>query len=147
MSAAVCTQPNSLFQEGMNFWQELGTECRRHADAINAAALSEGFPEDHLIRCETRGGIHIEKPGVPSTDVNIRLLLKPWGLVIAAEVTGLRDPNRRFSTAEIEVPLGRDLDGSVVAIFDEGRSFSVRDLTRYLMQHFRRCFPVLALPC
>jgi hypothetical protein len=147
MSAAAIQQPLPLFQEGRRFWDDLINECRRHTDAINAAALSDGVSSAELIRCETDLDIHMLKPGYPSTDVSLRLDFRSWGPVIIAAITGQQNSGRKFSTAELEIPIACDLDGSVIAIFDEGRSFSPNDLTRYLVQSFRRCFPAVPLPC
>jgi hypothetical protein len=147
MSAATIQQPIPLFQEGRRFWEDLINECRRHTDAINAAALSDGFSSDELIRCETEADIRMLKGGYPSTDVSVKMDFRSWGPVIIAAITGQQNSARRFTSSQIEIPIARDLDGSVIAIFDEGRSFSAHDLTRFLVQSFRRCFPAVSLPC
>jgi hypothetical protein len=147
MSAATIQQPIPLFQEGRRFWQDLINECRRLTDAINAAALSDGFSSDELIRCETEADIRMLKGGYPSTDVSVKMDFRSWGPVIIAAITGQQNSARRFTSSQIEIPIARDLDGSVIAIFDEGRSFSAHDLTRFLVQSFRRCFPAVSLPC
>jgi len=146
MSAAAM-QPLPLFQEGRRFWEDLVNECRRLTDAVNRAAASDGVSSDHLIRCDADEDIHLLKAGYPSTDVNLRLNFHSWGPVILAAISGEEKSGHKFTSSELEIPIARDLDGSVVAIFDEGRSFSARDLTRFLIQSFHRCFPAVSLPC
>ncbi len=70
-----------------------------------------------------------------------------WGPMLDGIITGQEDDDREFCPEEFSIPIARDLDGSVVAIFDEGRSFSANELAAFLMQSFRRCFPGLTLPC
>jgi hypothetical protein len=146
MSAAAI-QPIPLFTEGRRFWEDLIRECRRLTDAVNKAVVSDGVSSDQLIRCDADEDIHILKLGYPSTNIDVRMNFHSWGPVICAAIRGEEKSGRKFKSAEMEIPIARDLDGSVVAIFDEGRSFSVQELTRFLLQSFRRCFPRLSLPC
>lgn len=147
MCAAAMQQPIPLFHEAMRFWEDLVNECRRLTDAINTAVSSGGRTLDQLVLCDTERDIRMFKKGSPSTDVSVRLDFHSWGPVLLAAINGEQISGRKFKTAELEIPIARDLDGSVVAIFDEGRSFSAQDLTRFLAQSFRRCFPEITLPC
>ena len=147
MSAAAMQQPIPLFHEGRRFWEDLINECRRLTDAVNKAALSDGVALDQLIRFDTEDHFRMLKPGYPSTDVSVKMNYHSWGPVIFAEISGEQSSCQKFKSSELEIPIARDLDGSVVAIFDEGRSFSAHELTRFLIQSFRRCFPAVSLPC
>jgi hypothetical protein len=140
-------QPIPLFHEGKRFWEDLISECRRLTDAVNKVAASDGVSSDQLIRCDADEDIRMLKKGYPSTDVKVRLNFHSWGPVICAAISGEQNSGRKFKGAELEIPIAQDLDGSVIAIFDEGRSFSAHDLTRFLIQSFRRCFPAVPLPC
>lgn len=143
MSATSIQQqkPAPMFQEGVAFWENLLDECRSRVQAINSVT-------GNTIRFELdRSGLCIRQDSEPSTVIRAGIRFEVWGPIFGARITGQESPLRRFPTSELETPLARDLDGSVVAIFDEGRSFSPSDLSRYLMQSFRRCFPGVALPC
>ena len=65
--------------------------------------------------------------------------------MISVSVTGDEAEDLEFFPQEFELPIATDLDGSIVAIFEEGRSFSPRELATYLAQSLRRCFPGLRL--
>jgi hypothetical protein len=142
MSAATLEQKSvPMFHEGLTFWENLIDECRSRIQGINAAT-------GDAIRFDAdRSGLCMRKESEPSTVIRAGINFEVWGPIFSARITGQETPLRRFPTAEVETPLAQDLDGSVVAIFDEGRSFSPADLARYLMQSFRRSFPGVALPC
>ena len=147
MSAAAMQQTVPLFEEGRRFWDDLAADCRRLTDAMNRAVLSGGGPADQLIRCDIQDDIHLFKEGLPSTHVNVHLNFRSWGPILCTVIGGEQKSGRKFTSSELEIPIARDLDGSVIAIYDEGRSFSTQDLTRFLLQNFRRCFPAISLPC
>jgi hypothetical protein len=95
----------------------------------------------------TRGAIHVVRKWYPSTEIEINLNFERWGPVIKTLVTGHQHEDLRFYPEEQEILLARDLDGKVVAVLGEGRSYSPRELACYLAQNLRRCFPDIALPC
>jgi len=45
------------------------------------------------------------------------------------------------------MPIATDLDNQIVAIYDEGRSFSPHEVASYLTQCFHRCHPHISFPC
>jgi len=147
MSAAAVQISVPLHQEGTQFWQKVIEHCRNHVEAINRAALSGGISPDSLVQLTSEPEIRMRKAGYPSTEVKASLSFFSWGPVIQCKVSGFRDANHSFLTKEFEIPIGRDLDGEVVGIYDEGRSFCPRDVACYLTQSFRVCFPSVALPC
>lgn len=147
MSAAQTSAAAPLFQEGSEFWQELLEECRKKVEAMNACAVHHGADTDDLLEWRRGGDLHIVKAGCPSTTVKAIIQFHAWGPVISVTVDGSEYEDTRFPREEFELPIAKDLDGEVVAIYDEGRSFSPRDLACYLAQSFHRCFPGVALPC
>ena len=146
MSAAYVQKPVPLYLEAGQFWEDLVGECGRLVEAMNSAARLSGIEPNALIRFTSDPDIILRKDGIPSTEIRISLSFHSWGPFLKTEITGAQASGRRFSTSQLEIPIACDLDGSVVAIFDEGRSFSARDLTRFLMQSFRRCYPDVTLP-
>lgn len=145
MSAAKTQPIVPLVQEGTGFWDQLSAECRRQVETFNRAIVAQGTAPDNLISIQTGSGLRLSKSGMPSTEINVQLSFESWGPVLHGTITGEQAPGRRFVTNEFEIPIGHDLDGSVIAIFDEGRSFTPADLTRYFLQAFRRCYPSLLL--
>ena len=147
MSAASKPVATPLFHEGNEFWEELRSELQRQIEQINHAVFRNGCTEEDLVRWIPAEGIRLLRSRNPSTGIQADLYFRSWGPVITGAITGYQDEDYRFVPEEFEILLARDLDGSVVAIFDEGRSFSPRELAAYLAQHFRRCFPDISLPC
>lgn len=147
MSAASATALARLSQEARAYWEELVTECHRQAKAINQVASRRGLSAGHLVECRSDSDLHLFTSLCPSTTVKMTITYHSWGPVITGLITGREQDDLEFCPEEFEVPIARDLDEAVVAIFDEGRSFSPRDLATYAMQNFRRCFPGLSLPC
>lgn len=145
VATAKATVP--LYQEGLRFWQELLEECKRHVQAINSAAVARGISLDSLVQLQPGTDIHMFKTGYPSTDVKALLSLFAWGPVIQCTISGARDAAHRLLTCEFEMPVARDLDGQIVAVFDEGRSFRPSEVASYLTQAFRGCFKNIPLPC
>jgi hypothetical protein len=139
MSAAI-SQPLPLFHEGVAFWNSLLNECRTRVQRIN------GLFGEQLTLDEDPYAVSIRKESVPSTQVRVALSFENWGPICSATVAGQENETRRFPRITTEAPLAQEADGSVVLIFDEGRSFSTAEFARYLLQHFRRCFPGVALP-
>jgi hypothetical protein len=144
---AAALAPAPLSQEALTFWEDLSAECKRYTAATNTSLASSGLPADQLLRCTDDGDLHVLKSAPPSTSVQLALNFFSWGPVIRGRVTGRETDQAAFCQEEWEVPIAKDLDGAVVAIFGEGRSFSPQDLARYLMQAFRRCYPAVVLPC
>ena len=136
-----------LAQEGECYWENLVSECQRQTAAINSLVSGRGFPPDQLIEWDHAGELHLRRPLPPSTNIHVMIHFQSWGPVISGRITGHQTPLRAFYLEEVELPIARDLDGSVIAVFDQGRSFSPRELATYLMQSFRRCYPGLSLPC
>ena len=147
MSAASKPAATPLFAEGTEFWQELVAELKRQTEQINQAAAQHGLTDDHLVHWLPGAGVRLMRSQRPSTGIDADLHFRSWGPVISGSITGYEDDECRFFPEEFEVMIAKDLDGAVVAVFDEGRSFSPRELGAYLTQHFRRCFPDIPLPC
>jgi hypothetical protein len=116
-------------------------------EAINACVLHHGLDTSELVEWCRGGDIHMAKPNCPSTAVKASIEFHSWGPVISGTVTGWEYEDTRFQLEEFELPIAKDLDGEIVAIFEEGRSFSPHDVACYLAQHFHRCYPGIALPC
>jgi hypothetical protein len=146
MSAASKPVATPLFHEGNQFWEELRSELQRQMDQINDAVSQHGLAGDQLVRWLPTAGIDILRSHNPSTGIKADIFFRSWGPVISGKITGYQADDYRFFPEEFEVLIAKDLDGAAVAIFDEGRSFTPRDLAAYLMQHFRRCFPDISLP-
>jgi hypothetical protein len=144
MSAAGMA-PLPLFQEGNEYWKQLTDECRRHAEVINLVASENGLSEDHCVHCTSGSEFRILKTTYPSTLIRLRIGFYSWAPMISVAVSGDEAENLEFFPSEFEMPVSKDLDGSVIAIFDEGRSFSPKELATYLAQTLRRCFPGLCL--
>jgi len=146
MSAAMPVRA-TLSQEGSEYWENLIRECERQARAINAVASHHGFSADSLIECRCGPDLHVFNSRCPSTSVKASVTYCSWGPMIDGVVTGQEDEMQEFCPEEFTIPIARDLDGSVIAIYEEGRSFSAHELAMFLMQNFRRCFPGVSLPC
>jgi hypothetical protein len=140
--------PLPLFHEGSDYWENLGRECRRLMDSINAAALNHGLPADYLVEWAPGSQIRLVRHRCPSTEVTLSISFERWGPTIHGTVTGHEEEDLRFYPEELEVPLARDPDDEgVIAVLGEGRSLSAREFACFLAQNFRRCFPGMALPC
>jgi hypothetical protein len=146
MSAAVMVRA-PLGQEALAFWEDLIGECDRYTSAINAAISSQGVPPDQFLECGHEHELHMRKSTPPSPGVRMAIDFLSWGPVIRGRVTGQETKDSEFCVEEWEVPIAKDLDGAVIAIFDEGRSFSPQELARYVVQTFRPCYPAISLPC
>ena len=146
MSAATVA-PAPLFREGNEYWQELVAQCKQRVQAINSAASHHSYGPEELVSGLFEDHIQMRKSGYPSTCIKAKISFDAWGPTISGLITGEQDANLKFSCEEFEVPIARDLDGEVVGVFDEGRSFSPHDLACYLTQNFRRCYPGVSLPC
>lgn len=147
MSAAAAPTTARLSQEGKRYWEDLVAECKRQADAINRVVSEHGSGAGHLIEGRPGPHLHLVKAECPSTSVELSINYCSWGPMIDAVITGYEEEDLQFCPEELTIPIARDLDGKVVAIFEEGRSFSTCELATFFMQNFRRCFPGLSLPC
>ena len=147
MSAAAASARAPLSQEANAYWESLVDDCRRQSQAINTVVSQRGWPNDHFIECRPGSELRIVKSHCPSTDIKLTINYCAWGPMIDGVVTGHEDENLEFGLEEFTIPIATDADGSVVAVYDEGRSFSPHELALYLMQRFRRCFPGVSLPC
>ena len=141
MSAAAISAPTPLYLEGSEYWNQLMGECRRQVEVINSVVSEKGLSSDHYVQCSTGPELRMSKSGNPSTTVKLILGFYSWGPMLSLAITGHQSDDWEFFPEECEMPLATDGDGSIVAIFDEGRSFSSRELAAYLTQAFRRCFP------
>jgi len=147
MSAAATPATTQLFREGTQYWQELTDECRRQTDSINACLRQHRLATDDLVKLDPGSEIVMAASGYPSTRVRASIDFRSWGPVISGTITGNQDDGLNFAPEGFEIPIARDLDGAIVAVLGEGRSFSPRELAMYLTQSFRRCFPGISLPC
>jgi hypothetical protein len=148
MSAAANPKMIPLFEEGKGYWNSFGEECRRQMQEINAVVAGHGLTDpEQLVQWDSGSEIKMLRCCVPSTSIQAYLTFHAWGPMISGSISGHQDEDFRFSTEEFEMMLAMDLDGKVVAVFDEGKSFSPEEFASYLTQHFRRCFPGISLPC
>jgi hypothetical protein len=145
MSAAALSPTAPLVREGSAFWQQLIEDCQRQVEKINAAVTETGLSADHCVRCVVGRELTMVKSGTPSTVVKLLIGFYPWGPMLSLAITGRQTDDSEFFPEECEMPIAVDGDGSVIAIFDEGRSFSSSELATYLTQSFRRCFPGVCL--
>ncbi len=145
MSAAATPAPLPLFHEGSEYWKKLTEECQRQAEAINSVAAQNGLSNDHCVHCTTGSELRMLKSTYPSTLITVRMGFYSWAPMISVALTGDEVEKLEFFPEEFEMPVATDLDGTVIAIFDEGRSFSPQELATYLAQRLRRCFPGLCL--
>jgi hypothetical protein len=123
-------------------------ESQQYTKAINSVARRHGLEDDRLVEWNLgRSNIYIARKWYPSTEITVSLAFEHWGPLMKILVTGYQHEDLRFYPEEQEVPIARDLDGCTVAVLGEGRSYSPREFARFLAQHFRRCFPEMALPC
>ena len=146
MSAAALARA-PLSDEGSQYWHHLIAECERQAHAINTVASKHGLAPDDHVECRSAAELLIVKSRCPSTSVKVRINYCSWGPMLDGIITGQEENDLEFCPEEFTIQIAKDLDGSTVAIFEEGRSFSPQELAAYLMQSFRRCFPGLTLPC
>ena len=147
MTAAVSPVRVPLFDEGTQFWQGLINECKDQVCSINAALTHHGHVLEEQVAYSADEELHLHRLQFPSTSVKVSIRFERWGPVLKVTITGLQTPDFGFFPKELEVPLATEGDGCVVAVFDEGRSLTPRELASYLTQQFRRCFPRIALPC
>ena len=147
MGAATRMAFPRLLEEGKGYWESLISECQRHVQAINACAARHGYSADNLIKWVPDGSLHVLKSHCPSTSVKVTINYCSWGPMLDGMITGQETEEQEFLTEEFTVQIATDLDSSIVAIYEEGRSFSPREFAAYLMQNFRRCYPCVSLPC
>ena len=149
MSAAVspALTPAPLHDEGTYFWERLISECKEQMSAVNSALLSHGEAEVDCVECRTGEHLQLIRSQYPSTKIEARIGFERWGPIINVSITGHQRPGFGFYPQQFELPLATDCDGTLIAVFDEGKSLRPCDLASYLMQNFRRCFPRITLPC
>ncbi len=145
MSAAATSAPLPLFREGSEYWKQLTEECQRQTEAINSVAAQNGLSDKDCVCCTIEPELRILKSTYPSTLITVRIGFYLWAPMLSVALTGDEVEKLEFFPEEFEMPIARDLDGAIVAIFDEGRSFSAHELATYLTQRLRRCFPGLCL--
>ena len=133
--------------EGMYFWERLINECREHVLAINSALSNHGHSAIDLVEFRAEEHLQLVRSVYPSTTIRANISFENWGPVIRVSIKGHQRPDFGFYPEEFDIPLATDSDGTVVAVFDEGKSFRPSELAAYLAQTFRRCFPRVALPC
>jgi hypothetical protein len=146
--AVLYRAPIPLYQEGLAFWEELTRETQQHAQTINSAATEHGLDAGYWVEWKSgRNTIGIVRQMYPSTEITVGLSFERWGPVIKVSITGYQHEDLRYYPEEQEIAVARDLDGRTVAVFGEGRSYSPSEFASYLVQHLRRCFPDMVLPC
>jgi hypothetical protein len=145
MSAPAMSAPLPLADEGNEYWNQLLEECKRQVENINFVVREKGLSGDHCVQCITGPELRMSKSANPSTTVKLIIGFYSWGPMLSLAITGHQSDDWEFFPEECEMPVATDVDGTTVAIFDEGRSFSPRELAAYLTQAFRRCFPGVCL--
>lgn len=145
MSAATISAPIPLFQEANQYWQELINECKHYTDTINTVLAQHGVPEDDRVAWTHGSEMQISRAQLPSTKVQFNMQFYPWGPMISGTVTGDQAEDLKFAPEEFDLAIAKDLDDTVVAIIDEGRSLCPKEVALFITQHFRRCFPCFSL--
>jgi hypothetical protein len=145
MSAATISAPIPLFQEASQYWQELINECKHYTDTINAVLAQHGVPADDRVVWQVGSQTQMSRSQLPSTKVQFNMQFYSWGPMISGTVTGDQADDLKFAPEEFDFVIAKDLDDTVVAIIDEGRSLCPKELAMLLTQHFRRCFPCISL--
>lgn len=145
MSAATISAPIPLFQEANQYWQELINHCQRYTESINAILAQHGVPADDRVVWTTGSQMQISRSQLPSTKVQFNMQFYAWGPMISGTVTGDQDQDLKFAPEEFDFVIAKDLDDTVVAIIDEGRSLCPKEVALFLVQHLRRCFPCISL--
>ena len=120
-------------------------EQTREAILVHALGLATRIGFEGLTIGRLAEDLRMSKSGHPSTTVKLIIGYYPWGPMLSLAITGHQTEDWEFFPEECEMPIAMDVDGSVVAIYEEGRSFSPRELATYLTQAFRRCFPGVCL--
>ncbi|HEY7307105.1 MAG TPA: hypothetical protein VH601_23480 [Bryobacteraceae bacterium] len=146
MSAATLSAPIPLFHEANAYWQDLMQECKRQIEGINASLTQHGVPDDDRVKWISGQQTEMSRSQLPSTRVQFNMQFYPWGPMISGTLTGEQAEGINFAPEEFDLVIAKDLDETVVAIIDEGRSFSPREVAHFLTQNFRRCFPCISLP-
>jgi hypothetical protein len=146
-AASPAPVPTPLREEGIRFWKQLLEECKNQVDAINCSLSAQGRSSQDRIEFRTGEHLSLSRVRYPSTVIAASLTFEYWGPLIRVNITGHQTPEIAFPREELELPLASDVDASIVAIFDEGRSLSPRELVCLLTQSFHRCFPRISFPC
>jgi len=146
-AAAPAPTPTPLRAEGARFWENLIRESRRQTEAINRLLSDNGKHRDYFVECVEGQNLQLVRSRYPTTTAQVNIAFEQWGPVLNLSVTGHQTPHLAFHQQEFELPIAADGDGSIVAIYDEGRGFSPREMACFVLQFFRRCFPGMSLPC
>jgi hypothetical protein len=139
--------PTPLREEGLHFWNNLTEECKNRIAAINCSLSAKD--RDSQDQIEFRPGEHLSmsRSRHPSTFIGVTMTFERWGPVLRVNISGQQNPQLAFPHEEFELPLALDVDGSIIAIFDEGRSLRPQEVACLLAQSFHRCFPRVSFPC
>jgi hypothetical protein len=145
MSAAAKPAPCPLYEEATRFWEELVAHCKEQTDSINACASHHGLSPDDFVEWIPGDRIQMRRSSLPSTRVDACLDFRPWCPTIRGTICGDEADDAKFALEEFEMLIAKDIDGEVVAVYEEGKSLSPSDVAMYLTQNFRRCFPGISL--
>jgi hypothetical protein len=146
MSAVTASAPIPLFHEANAYWQELTQECKRQIEAINAILEKHSVATDDRVEWISGSQLQMCRSQLPSTRVLFTMHFYPWGPMISGTVTGDQADDLKFAPEEFDLVIAKDLDETVVAVINEGRSLRPREVALFLTQNFRRCFPCISLP-
>lgn len=136
------------YNEGKQYWQDLSDECQAYVECVNATLLGNMVDPAGLLQYfATAEILQITKPGQPTVSVRLTMNYHHWGPVISARYCGEHKDGKKFLPQEFELPIAIDRDDEIVAIFDEGRSFSPHEVASYLMRYFHSCYPAISFPC
>lgn len=148
MSAASISALIPRYHEGRQYWSELAGQCERHVDCVNATLLrNQVEPTGLLEYAAMPDSLRVSRPRHPEFRVDLTLRMEDWGPVINARFCHEDGAGKLCLPHEFELPIAIDGDKQVVAIYDEGRSFSPREVTSYIIQYFRSCYPNISFPC
>jgi hypothetical protein len=148
MSAAALQATLPHYQEALGYWDDFTVQCQRHVQAINTVVTEKGLPLAAGVQWRP-GSLNasLVRSAIPSTEITLNLAFENWGPTISGSVRGLQAGDLHFYPEEFEFTVGTDQDDSVVAITNEGRSLSPHEFAKYVVQHFRRSYPGITLPC
>jgi hypothetical protein len=149
MSAAVSPAlvPTRLREEGVQFWGQLVEECKNQIQSINRSLSDKDRNATDRVEYRADEQLSLRRSVCPSTIITVSIAFEHWGPIIRVRIAGHQTPELAFQPEEFELPLALDVDGSTVAIFDEGRSLRPREVACLLAQSFHRCFPGISFPC
>ena len=147
MSTGALQATLPLYQEACKFWDDLTSNCHEQLDAINNLVAQQSARSKGIQFRASELKLELLRPSFPSTEITVDLAFEHWGPAIQLSVKGEEADQLYFYPEEFDFRIGLDSDQSVVAISSEGKSLDAHQFTKYILQHFRRSYPGISLPC